>query len=155
MSASAPATISARTLTLEQIAAIMESHDISVDWYGPNGPDDEWLAVQWERAYADVELSDLCEEGGGDAWRYVTLRVEDGVKEGVAAERVQAFINRVNTSLKVVRASLEEGKVMFDYTVIVTGDDLPSAWLAGCVCLFDNSVRMAREEHDREYLLVW
>src|SRR5262245_46642373 len=117
----APATISARTATLEILYRIFEAHDLEPEWFGPDGGP-LGLAVQWEVAYCCVDLSDLGEDDD-DEWRYLTLTATETVRASADRKAVRRLVRRVNRRLKLVRASLEGGEVVFDYTAILTGGE--------------------------------
>lgn len=154
-----PASISARTVTLEQIASILEADGLKPDWFGPRGVEDGWLAVMWERAYTTIELSELVEDidpsDPSDEWRYMILSASDEVRASADRRSIGRFIRRVNRRLRVIRASFDGKQVVFDYTAILTGGEMPARWVVGCIALFDNVIRMAREQHDTDRVLDW
>lgn len=110
------------------------------------------MTATWERAYCCVELSELGDDEEDD-WRYLTFSAADPVRATADPKAIGRFVRRVNRRLKLVRASFNGEEVVFDYTAILTGGELPSRWVVGCLALLDNVIRHARETCDREKVL--
>lgn len=147
----APPMISARTVTLEIISKIFEANDIDADWNGPEEAP-EGLTVQWETAICYVELSELG-AADEDEWRYLVFTAPEPVKATADRQAILRFVRRINRKLRLIRASFDGGNVVFDYTAILTGGEMPSLWVVGCLALFDNAIRQAKEYFDPDKVL--
>ncbi len=147
----APPTISAGTVTLEILSKIFEDNGIEAQWNGPEEAP-EGLTVQWESAFCYVELSGVS-SSDEDEWRYLVFTAPEPVRATADRQAILKFVRRVNRKLRLVRASFDGGSVVFDYTAILIGGELPSLWVVGCLALFDNAIRQAKEYFDPDKVL--
>jgi hypothetical protein len=145
----APATISARDVTLDALARVFEQHHADPVRRSPDG-----LTVRWDVADCWVELSELSADDE-DEWRFLSFVVMEPVRAGADRAAVRRLVNRVNKSVRAGRAVFEGDYVVFDYTAVLAGGPMPSRWAVVCLATLDVVVRRTREEWDRDGVLAW